>query len=99
MISFLVIFIALAVVSWPGLARLVRGQALAIREREYVEAARAIGVSHWQIATRHMLRNMLSPIIVAVTVDLASVILAEATFEFSGHWHPASISELGTYDC
>jgi ABC-type dipeptide/oligopeptide/nickel transport system permease subunit len=82
--SFLTVFVALALVGWPGMARLVRGQALAIREKEYVEAARAIGVGGWQIATRHILPNMLSPIIVAVTVDIAQVILAEATLSFLG---------------
>lgn len=82
--SFLTVFVALAIVGWPGMARLVRGQALAIREKEYVEAARAIGVSGWQIATRHILPNMLSPMIVAVTVDIAAVIMAEATLSFLG---------------
>lgn len=82
--SFLTVFIALALVGWPGMARLVRGQALALREKEYVEAARAVGVSQWGIVTRHLLPNMLSPIIVAVTVDIANVILAEATLSFLG---------------
>jgi ABC-type dipeptide/oligopeptide/nickel transport system permease subunit len=82
--SFLTVFVALAIVNWPGMARLVRGQALALREKEYVEAARAIGVSGWGIVTRHLLPNMLSPIIVAVTVDIANVILAEATLSFLG---------------
>src|SRR5258708_3142651 len=82
--SFLTAFIALALVGWPGMARLVPGQALAIREKEYVEAARAVGVSGWHIATRHILPNMLSPIIVAVTVDIAQVIMAEATLSFLG---------------
>jgi ABC-type dipeptide/oligopeptide/nickel transport system permease subunit len=82
--SFLTVFVALALVGWPGMARLVRGQALALREKEYVEAARAIGVSGWKIATRHILPNMLSPIIVAVTVDIAAVIMAEATLSFLG---------------
>jgi oligopeptide transport system permease protein len=82
--SFLTVFVALALVGWPGMARLVRGQALALREKEYVEAARAIGVSGWGIATRHLLPNMLSPIIVAVTVNIAAVIMAEATLSFLG---------------
>lgn len=82
--SFLTVFFALALVGWPGMARLVRGQALALREKEYVEAARAIGVGGWGIVTRHLLPNMLSPIIVAITVDIANVILAEATLSFLG---------------
>jgi ABC-type dipeptide/oligopeptide/nickel transport system permease subunit len=82
--SFMVIFVALALVGWPGMARLVRGQALAIREMEYVEAARAIGMSGWRLITRHMLPNILSPILVAATVDIAGIILAEATLSFLG---------------
>ncbi|MGC8669022.1 MAG: ABC transporter permease [Chthonomonadales bacterium] len=82
--SFLIVFIALALVNWPGMARLVRGQALALREKEFIEAARAVGASEWAIVTRHLLPNMLSPIIVAVTVDIANVILAEATLSFLG---------------
>ena len=82
--SFLTVFVALAVVGWPGMARLARGQALALREKEFVEAARAIGVPGWGIVTRHLLPNMLSPIIVAVTVNVANTILAEATLSFLG---------------
>jgi len=82
--SFLVVFIALALVNWPGMARLVRGQVLSLRQKEFVEAARAVGAGDWAIVTRHLLPNMLSPIIVAVTVDIANVILAEATLSFLG---------------
>ena len=82
--SFLVLFFALGVVGWPGLARLVRGQALALREKEYIEAARAVGVKDRHIIFRHLLPNLLSPIIVQVTQDIAGVILAEATLSFLG---------------
>lgn len=82
--SFLIVFIALALVNWPAMARLVRGQTLSLREKEFVEAARSVGASDWAIVTRHLLPNMLSPIIVAVTVDIANVILAEATLSFLG---------------
>ena len=82
--SLLTVFIALALVNWPSMARLVRGQALALRDREYVVAARAMGVSDRAIIWRHLLPNMVSPIIVAATVDIANVILAEATLSFLG---------------
>ena len=82
--SFLTVFVALALVNWPGMARLVRGQALAVREKEYVEAARALGITDWRIVTRHVLPNIMSPIIVAATEDIAQVILAEATLSFLG---------------
>lgn len=82
--SILNIFVALGITGWPGLARLVRGQALALRGREYVEAARALGVPSGQIITRHLLPNLLSPIVVAATIDIAGVIIAEATLSFLG---------------
>ena len=82
--SLLNIFIALGITGWPGLARLVRGQALTLRGREYVEAARAVGVPSGQIITRHLLPNLLSPIVVAATIDIAGVIIAEATLSFLG---------------
>ena len=82
--SLLNIFIALGITGWPGLARLIRGQALSLRGREYVEAARALGVPNSQIILRHILPNLLSPIIVASTIDIAGVIIAEATLSFLG---------------
>ena len=65
-------------------ARLVRGQLLALKETEFVEAARAIGVSDRRIVTRHLLPNGISPIIVAITLGIPSAILAEATLAFIG---------------
>ena len=82
--SLLNIFIALGVTGWPGLARLIRGQALSLRGREFVEAARAIGVPSGQIILKHILPNLLSPIIVASTIDIAGVIIAESTLSFLG---------------
>jgi len=82
--SFLTVFVALALVNWPSMARIVRGQTLALREKEYIEAARAIGVPDSRILLRHLLPNMLSPILVAATVDIANVVLAEATLSFLG---------------
>jgi ABC-type dipeptide/oligopeptide/nickel transport system permease subunit len=82
--SLLNIFIALGITGWPGMARLIRGQALSLRSREYVEAARALGVPNSRIILRHILPNLLSPIIVAATIDIAGVIIAEATLSFLG---------------
>lgn len=78
------LFFALGIVGWPALARLVRGQALSLRDKEYIEAARAIGVREGQILRRHLLPNLLGPIIVQVTQDVAGVVLAEATLSFLG---------------
>lgn len=82
--SCIVVFVALALVNWPSMARLVRGQALAMRDKEFVEAARSMGVRDRTIVMRHILPNILSPIIVAMSVDIANVILAEATLSFLG---------------
>ena len=82
--SVLTLFFALGVVGWPGMARLVRGQALALREKEFIEAARAMGVRDSSILWRHLLPNLLSPIIVQATQSIAGVILAEATLSFLG---------------
>jgi len=78
------VFAALAVTYWAGLARLVRGQTLTLRRREYVEAARAIGVPTSQILLRHIFPNLLSPLIVASTIDVANIIIGEATLSFLG---------------
>ena len=64
--------------SWPYLARIIRGQVLSIREKEYVEAARSLGASNWRIMFREILPNVLRPIIVYATLLIPTNILAEA---------------------
>jgi oligopeptide transport system permease protein len=80
----LLVFVAIGIVSWVGVARLVRGQMLSLKETEYVEAARAIGVPDRKIVTRHLLPNSIGPIIVAVTLGIPGAILAEALLAFIG---------------
>lgn len=80
----LLVFVAIGIVSWVGVARLVRGQMLSLKETEYVEAARAIGVPDRRIVTRHLLPNSIGPIIVAVTLGIPGAILAEALLAFIG---------------
>jgi oligopeptide transport system permease protein len=80
----LLIFTALAIISWTSLARLVRGQVLSLKEKEFVEAARALGVPTWMILVRHILPNTLAPIIVAVSFSIPSLILSEAILTFLG---------------
>nr|MBA3236614.1 ABC transporter permease [Chloroflexota bacterium] len=80
----LIVFVAIGLTSWVTVARLVRGQILALKETEFVEAARAIGVSDRKIVTKHLLPNGISPIIVAVTLGIPGAILAEATLAFIG---------------
>jgi ABC-type dipeptide/oligopeptide/nickel transport system permease subunit len=78
------VFIALALTGWPSMARVVRSQTLALREREFVEAARAVGMSHVRILWRHILPNLLPTVVVAVTVNAAGVVLAESALSFLG---------------
>jgi oligopeptide transport system permease protein len=80
----LMVFVAIGITSWVTVARLVRGQLLALKETEFVEAARAIGVKDRRIVTRHLLPNGMGPIIVAVTLGIPGAILAEATLAYIG---------------
>ncbi len=75
---------ALALGGWVGYARLVRGQVLATREREFVEAARALGAGDLRILTRHILPNIIQPVIVQGAIGMAGAVLAEATMSFLG---------------
>ena len=76
--------VALAISWWPWYARLVRAEAQSLRDRSFVEAARAIGVPTWRILPRHILRNCMTPILVQATVDVGSVILAAGALAFIG---------------
>ncbi len=80
----LLVFVAIGLTNWVGMARLVRGQLLSLKETEFVEAARAIGVSDFKIVTRHLLPNALGPMIVSITLGIPGAILAEATLAFIG---------------
>jgi len=83
-VDYIVVILALSLVGWPGMARLVRGQFLSLKEREFVEAARAVGASSWRIITRHILPNALPPVIVAVSLGMGGIILSEASLSFIG---------------
>ncbi|WP_394649936.1 ABC transporter permease [uncultured Deinococcus sp.] len=78
------VMIAVALVSWPAYARLVRAQVLALREREFVEAARALGGTPGRIALRHLLPNTLTPLLVQGSFDVGSAILTAAGLGFIG---------------
>jgi oligopeptide transport system permease protein len=80
----LLVFVAIGLTSWVTVARLVRGQMLALKETEFVEAAKAIGVSDRRIVSRHLLPNGMGPIIVAITLGIPAAILAEATLAYIG---------------
>jgi len=76
--------IAMILVWWPAYARLARGQVLIVKNLAYVEAARSIGVPTWRILTHHVLRNIFSPIVAQMTMDLGYVILAATSLSFLG---------------
>lgn len=78
------VILVLGLTSWPATARLVRGEFLSLRERDFVEAARAMGAPDAQIMFRHILRNAMAPIIVTATLDVAVAILVEAVLSFIG---------------
>ena len=79
-----IIMVILGLLSWTGLARLVRGQVLSEREREFVVAARAMGVKEGRIAFRHVLPNVISVILVSVTLDFAACMLTETSLSYLG---------------
>jgi peptide/nickel transport system permease protein len=89
------IIIALVVVQWAYYARTVRGSALVERRKEYVEAAQSLGLSHTRIVFRHILPNVLAPVIVIATVQTAHAIALEATLSFLGVGLPQTEPSLG----
>lgn len=86
---------ALSLGGWVGYARLVRAQVLAAREKEYAEAARALGASDSRILVRHILPNIIQPVIVQAAIGMAGAILAEATMSFLGLGVPPPIASWG----
>jgi len=93
-----VFFLIVAVIGafrWMPVARLVRAQFLSLREKEFVEAARALGATTWRQVVRHILPNSLGPVIVAATVDVAAAIIAESTLSFLGLGFPPDIPTWG----
>jgi ABC-type dipeptide/oligopeptide/nickel transport system permease subunit len=78
------VVLVLVALGWTTIARVVRGAVLTLKEREYVDAARALGASHWTIMTRHLLPNALGPLLVAATIGVGSNMVAEAGLSFLG---------------
>lgn len=78
------IYFAIGAVSWLDMARIVRGQTLSVRRKEYIEAAHASGVSVWRIITRHIIPNCLGPVIVYATLTVPAVMLTESFLSFIG---------------
>jgi oligopeptide transport system permease protein len=87
--------LGIGLVSWMGMARLVRGQFLSLREKEFVEAARMLGTRDVAIISRHLLPNSLGPIIVAVTLGIPGLIMTESTLSFIGLGVPPPFPSWG----
>jgi peptide/nickel transport system permease protein len=92
---FLMVVVVIGGFRWMQVARLVRAQFLTLREREFVEAARALGASPLRQVLRHILPNAIGPVIVAGTVDIAAAIIAESTLSFLGLGFPPDIPTWG----
>jgi peptide/nickel transport system permease protein len=92
----LTLILALCLGGWVGYARLVRAQVLAVKEKEFVEAARALGASDWRIVTRHIVPNIIQPVIVQAAIGMAGAVLAEATMSFLGLGVPPPTASWGS---
>jgi peptide/nickel transport system permease protein len=93
--TFVLVVAGIGAFRWMTVARLVRAQFMALREKEFVEAARALGASTFRVVLRHILPNALGPVIVAGTIDVAAAIIAESTLSFLGLGFPADIPTWG----
>ncbi|WMS43504.1 ABC transporter permease [Acuticoccus sp. MNP-M23] len=94
--AILILIFAIAINEWTQYARTVRGQTMVEKGLDYVKAARVTGVAEGRILSRHILPNILSPVIVIATINLALAVLAEATLSFLGVGMPATSPSLGT---
>ncbi len=92
---FLLIVLVIGGLSWMPVARLVRAQFFSLREKEFVEAARALGASTQRQVVRHILPNAIGPVIVAATINIAAAIIAESTLSFLGLGFPPDIPTWG----
>jgi peptide/nickel transport system permease protein len=96
MLAFVVLVLAISLTGWVQYARTVRGSTLVERNKEYVQAARVIGVGSLRIMRRHVLPNVMGPVLVLATIQIASAIITEATLSFLGVGVPPTSPSLGT---
>jgi len=95
-LAFVVLILAITLTGWVQYARTVRGATMVERNKEYVQAAQVIGVSRRQIMLRHILPNVLGPVLVLATLQVATAIITEATLSFLGVGSPPTTPSLGT---
>ncbi len=89
------VMIALAAVSWPAYARLVRGDVMSIKQRDFVTAARALGAGHGRIFFRHILPNSIYPVVIVASLDTGAVVLTAAALSFLGLGSPVGYCDWG----
>ena len=94
--NFVLLFIAIGAVEWLTMARITRGQTLSLKQAEFIEAARALGYSHKRILFRHILPNLIGPVIVYATLTVPAVMLLEAVLSFLGLGVQAPMSSWGS---
>ena len=94
--NFILLFIAIGAVEWLTMARITRGQTLSLKQAEFIEAAHALGYSHTRILFRHILPNLLGPVIVYATLTVPAVMLLEAVLSFLGLGVQAPMSSWGS---
>ncbi len=94
--SMLNVILVIGLTGWAGTCRLVRGQVLSVREMTYVESARAVGASHWRIISRHVIPNVMAPVIVNATLGIATTILLESVLSFLGFGVQEPLSSWGS---
>lgn len=94
--NILLIFLAIGAVEWLTMSRIVRGQTLSLKSKEFIEAARAAGLSSGQIIARHIVPNLLGPVVVYVTLTIPAVIIAESFLSFLGLGVQPPMASLGT---
>jgi oligopeptide transport system permease protein len=92
----ILIFLAIGAVEWLTMSRIVRGQTLSLKSREFVESARTVGLSNGAIIVRHIVPNLLGPVVVYVTLTIPAVILAESFLSFLGMGVQEPLTSLGT---
>ncbi|MFN5722358.1 MAG: ABC transporter permease [Betaproteobacteria bacterium] len=95
-LAFAVLILAISMSGWVQYARTVRGSTLVERNKEYVQAARVVGVAPWRIMFRHVMPNVMGPVLVLATIQVATAILTEATLSFLGVGVPPTSPSLGT---
>ena len=94
--NFILMFLAIGAVEWLTMARIVRGQTLSLKQREFIEAARAAGLGRRAIVARHIVPNLLGPVVVYVTLTIPGVILAESFLSFLGLGVQEPMTSLGS---